>query len=123
MRIYISALVVLLITLFAHISGMNGLYMSIPAYDVFMHILGGAGIGLALSAVVRSDLSHIRGKRSKIILGVLLAGTLWELFEMYFNIAGAPVGTKAYLLDTVKDLIDDTIGGALMAWLCLRNRK
>jgi len=123
MKIYISAIAVLLITLVAHLSGMNGLYMSVPTYDIFMHMLGGAGIGLAISAVIQSNFDHISKKRTKVVIGVLIAGLLWELFEMYFNIAGAPVGTKAYYLDSIKDLIDDAIGGDVVAWICIRRKQ
>ena len=125
MKLYIYALVVLLATLGAHLMGINGLYFRYPFYDIFMHILGGIGIGLFITAFVKSNFStyvsalHIR---RNIVMGVLLVGIVWELFEMYYNIAGAPIGTKAYYIDTVKDLWDDVIGGTLVAWIVFRRR-
>ncbi len=125
MKLYIYALVVLVVVLIAHLLGIGGLYFQYPFYDIFMHILGGIGIGLFITAFVKSNFStyvsalHIR---RNIVIGVLLVGIVWELFEMYYNIAGAPIGTKAYYIDTVKDLIDDMIGGAIVAWVVFRKR-
>jgi hypothetical protein len=126
MKTYALAIAVLLLTLAAHMVGINGFYWTIPAYDVFMHILGGIGIGLFLTAFMKSNFSSeesIFVKRRKVLVGVLLVGVVWELFEMYFNIAGAPLGTKAYFIDTGKDLLDDLIGGAVAVWICYRKIK
>ena len=119
---YIYAVIALLITLGAHILGMHGLYMQYPWYDIFMHILGGVGIGLFLTAFVKSNLPNLKHRRTKVITGVFIAGLIWELIEVHYDIAGEPLWTKAYYLDTLKDLIDDTIGGALVAWLSFRKR-
>ncbi|MEI6305103.1 MAG: hypothetical protein WCP09_03775 [Candidatus Taylorbacteria bacterium] len=120
MKIYIYAFLVLAATLIAHLFGINGLYWNIPSYDIFMHILGGVGIGLFVLAFLKSNFSRFADKKVVIVLGVLGVGIIWELFEMYFNIAGAPVGTKAYYIDTTKDLFDDMVGGAIVAWSFIR---
>ena len=123
MKIYIFALVVLTAVLLAHLLGINGLYFQYSFYDIFMHILGGVGIGLFITAFVKSNFSHFTNAlhvRRNIVIGVFLVGIVWELFEIYFNIAGAPLWTKAYYIDTVKDLIDDMIGGAIVAWVAFR---
>ena len=120
MKLYIYAFLVLVATLVAHVLGINGLYWDIPPYDIFMHILGGIGIGLFVLAFLRSNFSRFADKKVVIVLGVLGVGIIWELFEMYFNIAGAPVGTKAYYIDTTKDLFDDMVGGAIVAWSFIR---
>ena len=115
MKTYIAALLVLIATLIAHIFGTKGLYWSVPAYDVYMHILGGIGIGLAIVGFIRSNFQKLENKGVVVIIGVMVVGIIWELFEAYFNVAAAPVGTRAYYIDTVKDLIDDIVGGALVA--------
>jgi hypothetical protein len=93
------------------------LYDAIWSYDIFMHILGGLGIGLSIAAFLEMHTPGIADKRRIVMYGVILAGVLWELFEAHYNIAGAPVGTKAYYIDTAKDLIDDALGGFIAAFL------
>jgi hypothetical protein len=121
MKIYISALVVLGIVLMAHISGLGGLYYQIDSYDIFMHILGGVGIGLFAVALLRSYRSGMFFSRRNVVLSVIMVGVVWEVFEMYFNLTGHPLWTKLYYIDTVKDLVDDTVGGVFVAWIL--NRK
>ncbi|MEI8328168.1 MAG: hypothetical protein WCG02_03470 [Candidatus Taylorbacteria bacterium] len=126
MLTYIFALIILFIMLVAHIFGINGLYYHYPFYDIFMHVLGGAGIGLLLIAFIRSNFSNFANilfLRRKVVLGVLVVGLMWELFEMYFDIAGAPLWTTAYYIDTAKDLINDVIGASIVAWLIFRKKK
>ncbi|MEK7501761.1 MAG: hypothetical protein AAB777_02665 [Patescibacteria group bacterium] len=123
MRAYFFSLIVLCIVLVMDIIGLNGLYVSFPPYDIFMHILGGIGIGLALCAAVRLHGSKIIHKYRVIIIGVLFVGIIWELFEMYYDITGEPLWSTPYYIDTAKDLIDDIIGGGIAVYLCLRNLK
>lgn len=123
MKTYISALVVLGIVLFAHISGLDGLYYQIDSYDIFMHILGGVGIGLFSAALLRSYRYGAFFSRKNIVLMVIVVGIVWELFEIYFKLTGHPLWTKLYYIDTVKDLVDDTIGGVFIAWIVNRKRR
>ncbi len=123
---YMFALLFLCATLIAHLFGIYGWYMRFPAYDIFMHILGGVGIGLFITAFVKSNFksfAQAASIRRNIVIGVLAVGIVWELFEMYFNIAGAPLWTKAYYIDTAKDLINDCIGGVIVGWICFRKSK
>jgi hypothetical protein len=99
-----------------HIIGIRGMYVAFPPYDIFMHILGGIGIGLAVSAAVKLHGDKIVHKRWVIIIGVLLIGIIWEFFEAYYDITGSPLWSTPYYVDTVKDLIDDMIGGAIIAF-------
>src|SRR5690606_38538450 len=110
------ALIVLGIVLGAHIFGIDGLYVSISGYDIMMHFLGGAGIGLFLIALLKSFKADAISMRN-VIWGVLFIGLIWELFEIYFRITGHPLWTKLYYVDTVKDLINDGIGGAVVSYL------
>ncbi len=120
---YIYALLILAAVLVSHVLGLNGLYMGIRGYDVFVHILGGLGIGLFLSAFVNLHFPNISHKRTYIILGVLVFGLVWELFEIYFNIAGYHLWTRLYYLDTAKDLVDDLLGGTIIAFLYAPNSR
>lgn len=96
-----------------HLLGNTGLYFQYSWYDIMMHILGGTTIGLLGYQVSRSmnRLEHLSWK--KIVIAVFLIGLAWEVFEAMFGIAGAPVGTKAYYVDTTKDLFDDCFGAVL----------
>lgn len=95
----------------------ENLFMTIPSYDILMHIAGGLGIGLALSAGIKHHSIFIGKEKLIVIVGVFIAGILWELFEIIYNISGHPFGTTLYFIDTVKDLFDDVIGGILALWL------
>lgn len=105
---YIAAALAAIILYVGNTLGADyGWYTSVPIYDVYMHLFGGFAIGLLVLAVF----PHLKIRQ---VFGlVFLAGIAWEAFETYFNIAGAPVGTTAYYIDTVKDLVDDSIGGVV----------
>lgn len=123
MRIYISAFIVLALVLGAHIIGLDGYYYTIDSYDIFMHIAGGAGIGLFVAALLRSYRQGALFSRRNIILGVIAVGIVWELFEIYYELTGHPLWTKLYYIDTVKDMIDDVLGGVVVAWILGRKAK
>jgi hypothetical protein len=127
MKTYLSAFIVLLLVAVANYIGQEyGVSLMVPYYDVYLHLGGGAGIALMLAAMLRSYSAEYAatGKgRSLVLLGLLCVGLVWELFEAFFNITGEPLGSKAYYIDTVKDLIDDMIGGGVALWLTvLRGR-
>ena len=48
---------------------------------------------------------------ARIMIITFIAGFAWETFETMNDIAGAPLGTHDYYIDSVKDLYDDVIGG------------
>lgn len=127
MKTYFSAFLVLLAVAVANYVGqVYDVALRVPFYDVYLHLAGGFGIGLMLSAMHRSvfaDHAVSRNGRWLIVVSVLCVGLVWELFEAYFNIAGAPVGTKAYYIDTIKDLCDDLFGGGLGVYLLSRLSK
>jgi hypothetical protein len=123
MKIYIYALVAVAIMGIGNYLGNEYLlYFVFPPYDIFMHIIGGTGIGLAIIAVSRSLEFNIHRSIRIVVFLVFLVGLVWELFEAYYNIAGAPVGTKAYYIDTIKDLFDDIVGGTC-AFLIARKKN
>ncbi len=120
MKTYLFALLVLCVVLLMHMIGLRGLYVHFPPYDIILHILGGIGIGLAVSAFIKIHGRNIVHKRLAVIIGVLIIGLIWELFEVYYDIAGYPLWTTPYFIDTAKDLLDDIIGGSLAAWIAIR---
>ncbi len=123
MLTYISALVILAIVLVGQIYGIHGLYYRMPLYDIPMHILGGLGIGLFAAAFIRSRSYVAKFPRISVMLWVVAAGIVWEMIEIYLNINGYAFGTHAYYVDTIKDFIDDLIGGGLAIVLALNAKK
>jgi hypothetical protein len=133
MKTYLFALITVVLLFVGHIiGGEYNLYRHLHGYDIFMHILGGLGIGFSITAVLGSCIDFFELKKRDalrmqlhhnywiIIVLVFIGGFLWELFEAYYNIAGAPVGTKAYYIDTLKDLVDDMIGGCVAVYVWRR---
>lgn len=91
-------------------------------YDIVMHFLGGLSVASLLHSMASVfNLSKIKNSVSIVVLTFII-GFAWEVFELYFNIAGHPFGSLAYKIDTVKDLIMDTIG-ALVVWGFIRNKN
>lgn len=122
---YILALVVLLIILLAHILAMfNGWYY-IQYFDVGMHIAGGFGIALLCIAIMGKKTSYLSNKTifRNIILGTMFFGLLWEIFEIVEDVSGFPLWSNPYIIDTLKDLIDDFIGGAIASFVFIRTKK
>ncbi len=113
-------LFLLLILLYLHTCGIAyHLYVTYWFYDIILHFLG--GVCIALSIVCVSEffgIKVINNNLWNIIWLALLGGVAWELFEVYYDIAGSPTGTLAYKLDTAKDLFMDTLG-AFVVWLLI----
>ncbi len=106
MRIYFYAFLTIAILFVGNLAGIYyHLYTSVGSYDIFMHLLGGAGLGLFADAILELHGTKRFRTRTMIITMALLAGIAWELFEAYYDIAGAPRGTYAYWIDTIKDAL------------------
>jgi hypothetical protein len=58
-----------------------------------------------------------------IILGTMFFGLLWELFEIVEDVSGFPLWSNPYIIDTLKDLINDFIGGAIGSFVFLKIKK
>ena len=85
----------------------------LPWFDIPMHISGGLMVGLF--AQTGLDYIHINKSRLLyIILAVIAVGLVWELVECYLRLTDGfgPISR----LDTIKDIIDDIIGGVLSIW-------
>jgi len=121
--ICITDLLILLIILF-HIIGMvEGLY-AYPFFDDFLHILGGAFLGILIYSILFS-LNHLRSiylhPYMITLFTVSLAltfGVLWEFFEYFWDAVITPGSNlppaQLGLTDTLTDLFWDIVG-SLMA--------
>ena len=117
MIIYLLSAITAAALLFFHLLGNDGLYFTYPRYDIFMHIMGGVTIGFLAYQLSLSAKNVLNFSWKNVVYAVFLIGLAWEIFEAMFNIAGAPVGTKAYYIDTIKDLVDDCIGALLAVYV------
>ncbi len=90
-------------------------YSTFIWYDVLLHVLGGFWVGYTVCYLW---LRNMRANSNNLfwiaLVGVLVIGIGWEIFEFIFNIAD-PYGAIPYMVDTVKDIIMD-VCGALLAW-------
>jgi len=93
-------------------------YSSIWWFDMPMHFLGGFWIGLALLWLLPIDEPSVK-QVFKIMFGVLLIGTAWELFEIVVNNIFAQ--NPFDLIDTTSDILFDVSGGfASIVYFCSR---
>jgi len=95
-------------------------------YDIPMHILGGFAVAL-LSAdfffLQRRDNGEHTAKRIliTILISVLAAGIIWEIFEFGIDKMFKLLGNDA--IDTAADFGNDLIGALLGAWAFLIFRR
>ena len=113
-KTYIPTLAVLVLLAMLHYFATEYyLYVRYPGFDILMHILGGIGLSLAVYWVLSTFFKDYTITLPKVIILTILAGFAWETLEAYYDIAGAPIGTHAYYLDSAKDLINDTVGACI----------
>lgn len=88
-----------------------------------MHTLGGAISGGFVLIVARwfrplsPILERVSGAYITVLLGALIIGISWEVFEKYYDL----IYTQNYLFDTSVDLIMDCVGAFLVGRHALRN--
>ena len=83
-------------------------YSSIWYLDMPMHFLGGFWLGLIL--ILFFQIKEFSFKSIlKIIIGVLLFGFLWEIFEIVIN--KTTTENLFNILDTISDIFFDFTGG------------
>ena len=119
---FIPALLILISLSILHYIGMRYfLYIKISWYDIMTHIMGGMAIFLSLYWCMKTYFIHnyISNNPWLIIVITTIIGVLWEVMEWYFDITIAPVNTLLYKIDTIKDLLDDTLG-AVIVYLFLK---
>ncbi|HEY0220662.1 MAG TPA: hypothetical protein VGC58_00370 [Candidatus Paceibacterota bacterium] len=83
-------------------------------YDVMLHILAGACVGMAFMLLGIYHLNFPNTKRTRIIFysffAVLTVGFLWEVFEIGIGATSLSAG-DVYKIDTVSDFLADLSGG------------
>ena len=100
-------------------------YYSIWYFDMIMHFLGGLWLGLVfvwlflVKKAVSQNISSLVDLKliTKILLGVLIIGVFWEIFEFIFN--NILAGTSFDSLDTISDIFCDLTGGAFVIFYFL----
>lgn len=78
-----------------------------------MHILGGLWVGLATAWLL--GFLGFRLSFVQIVLASFVVGVSWEMFEYVLDIGGSAF--MSYQLDSIKDVFDDIVGGALAGWI------
>ena len=131
-------LIAFLVFLFAFqaVSIIFSLYWRLPWIDNFTHFLGGAtaGMGMIWWTFYSAKISPMTKSLPKIyifviILGfVALVGVFWEIYELivdrlitknnYISIL-----QSSGLIDTMKDLVVDLLGGSAVIWLFFNEIK
>ncbi|MEK9201010.1 MAG: hypothetical protein AAB909_03510 [Patescibacteria group bacterium] len=123
-KTYIPAILILVLVFVLHYFGIHYyLYIRFTGYDIMMHVLGGVGLGLALHWFFKTFFTNLSAKKHfwSLLIGIIILGLLWEVMEGYYDITIAPVGTLLHWVDTVKDIINDTIG-MLVAYLFVKDK-
>ncbi len=122
-KTYIPAVISLgLLSILNYFASLHHWYVRYHGLDILMHILGGIGLAFAINWIITTIAPRYSPTFWYIILLTFLAGVAWEAMEAVNDIAGAPVGTAAYYLDTAKDIVNDTLG-AIIAAFFLRKIK
>ncbi len=117
---YISALVVLAVVLAGNSLGPEATHISMNYFDSILHLLAGIGLGFFFCALTSSIGSRRWRARWSIVLIVLIGGIAWEVFEAYFGITGYTLWTTMYYLDTIKDIVLDVAGAALVSYFVIQ---
>ena len=95
-------------------------YVTIWWWDIPAHFIGGVWAGFLGAWFI------IHWKRRLSIfecaMFALFVGILWEIFEYVNGVGGSAGPFMGYWLDTIKDLIMDTLGGALAGYIARNER-
>jgi hypothetical protein len=112
-----------------HTAGTFGPYATYPWYDTVTHTFSAsvvAAVGYALARALDTRQECLRLPApflfAYVLLFVLAAGAVWEVFEYLLGVGSAAVGipaplTQPSVADTVTDLAFDAVGGAVVAAL------
>jgi len=88
------------------------LYWTFPRIDIFMHIAGGVMAGLYGGVFLKAF--KLPESFGNFLLFAFIVGFGWEILELFYKVADVDAW---YWVNTVQDLIDDMIGGALAYYL------
>lgn len=123
-KLYFSIITAALIIAINYYATKFNVYWILKWFDIPMHILGGMMVGffgltaldyltdyLKAPTFAIDERSSINKMKCLWVMGfVLLVGVVWEIVEMSFGLGGL---SSAYRLNTIKDIFDDLLGGAL----------
>lgn len=112
----LTLIIAIVISLLHYFATALFLYSFVWWFDIPMHLLGGFAVGLFSLWFYFSKIwigEKITSLRVMVValVGVLLGGVSWELFEYFIGVTVSTVGS--YPLDIVKDLANDIVGGYL----------
>lgn len=112
-KIPVICIFFLIILLLLHLKGMQAhLYMLYWYYDIIQHFLAGICIALSIYSIAKLlDQPRIANNFYLIIALTILGGLAWEYFEVYYDITGKILWSYEYKMDTIVDIIMDTLGG------------
>lgn len=128
--IIFSLIVILAFHFFANLFNW---YNTIWWLDILMHLVGGGWVALtAYHLLFAGEKSRLASsfERFVLVIGlVALIGVLWEFYEYLSDVyllkvhplTSAP--NPRLLPDTLKDLFNDLVGGAIVAFFSLRKGK
>ncbi|HUZ92700.1 MAG TPA: hypothetical protein VNG29_01745 [Candidatus Paceibacterota bacterium] len=116
-----------------HLAALSfGWYVHLTGFDIPMHILAGTWLACALWYYVfeKTDSVSFRNKWVAVLLGVgavALVGVFWEMYEFFGDVFirhSHPFWTEPGWIyaDTLKDLLDDSIGAAIAMLLLVKLR-
>ncbi len=105
------------------VAGKFYLYWTVRWLDNVTHFLGGLSVGFLIIWFI-SLFKKTSWTQKEIIIwtvvGVMLVGFSWEVFEYVLNIAGPSAG-ETYTLDTTMDLLSDFIGSLVAGYWIIKN--
>ena len=109
---YIPAIVFLIIAFILHVLGDKYYFYTIVSwYDDPLHFVSGLGLGFSFYWIFSVFWRGLHGWNLwMIVVLTLIAATTWECFEAYFDLAGYPIGSAAYCVDTIKDIMNGVAG-------------
>jgi hypothetical protein len=117
--------VALLVATLHYLALSMSLYWTVEWFDILMHFLGGATMAfLSLYIFFTSNflpsISKLKDHRMAVFLIVvfftLVVGSLWELWEIFFGMSDVMKDK----LDTIIDLIMDTLGAVCVYYYAIR---
>ena len=116
-RTLIGLLILAGVVFVLHTRGMEQhLYWYFWWYDIMMHFLCGFCVGGVFAWITfraKPDVSR-RNLIIVILVAIAIIGVGWEIFEY---LTDQYVGQANIVVDTIKDLINDTLGALTAAWL------
>ncbi|MFA5934431.1 MAG: hypothetical protein WC827_00895 [Candidatus Paceibacterota bacterium] len=128
-KIFIASFVTLIIVAsLNYFGGKFYWYWTYKWFDIPMHMLGGLWISLfslSLYAFFYKKLSILNYRMNVlgiVAFAVLSIGVSWELFELLGGITSLHDGTS-YWIDTISDIMNDSIGGLVGYFFFIKNRK